>query len=401
MRQPPHVATPLPLARRDWTLDVEGAERRPLRRQILFLYGTGLAIGLHLGLIHLFLFRSVGTFFFFLIATLVFSSATLVLWQWVLPRLSEQRPWARLSGQLLISLLAFAALSFLATEVNALLFGGHSLLRPYTGGDRTITIPAATLRRAPVIYSLIPILPTALLCVVAFNLHWWRIFILQGRERELRELAVSAQLAALRAQVNPHFFFNSLNTIAQLIATDPAKAETCVERLAAIFRHLLKRTQAEFVPLAEELEIAEAYLEIERARFGDDLVVTEEIEERARPLLLPGLILQPLVENAVRHGISKKIGGGAVVIRAAVDDGILRLTVRDTGVGIDAADSMFERGIGLRNVRDRLVKLYGEDYAPAIGTANGEGTTVTLRIPVAHSAHAGSRRPGGAGNGAA
>jgi signal transduction histidine kinase len=381
-------------------MDVDGGERRPLRRQILFLYGTGLAIGLHLGLVHLFLFRSVGTFFFFLIATLVFSSVTLVLWQWVLPRLSALRPWARFSGQLLISLITFAALSFLATEVNAVLFGGHSLLRPYTGGDRTITIPAAALRHAPVIYSLIPILPTALLCVVAFNLHWWRIFILQGRERELRELAVSAQLAALRAQVNPHFFFNSLNSIAQLIATDPAKAEACVERLAAIFRYLLKRTQAEFVPLAEELEVAEAYLEIERARFGDDLVVTEEIDERARSLLLPGLILQPLVENAVQHGISKKIGGGAVLIRAAVDDGTLRLTVRDTGVGIDAADSMFDRGIGLRNVRDRLVKLYGPNYAPTIGSTNGVGTTVTLHIPVALGTPAASSRPGKPGSGA-
>jgi signal transduction histidine kinase len=401
MRSPPDVATQVPLTRRDWKTDVGSGERQPLRRQMLFLYGTGLAIGLHLGLIHLFLFRSVGTFFFFLIATLVFSSATLVLWQWVLPRLSALRPWARFSGQLLISLIIFAALSFLATEVNAFLFGGHSLLRPYTGGDRTITIPAAALRRAPVIYSLIPILPTALLCVVAFNLHWWRIFILQGRERELRELAVSAQLAALRAQVNPHFFFNSLNSIAQLIATDPAKAEACVERLAAIFRYLLKRTQAEFVPLAEELAVAEAYLEIERARFGEDLVVTEEIDERARSLLLPGLILQPLVENAVQHGISKKIGGGAVVIRAAVDDGMLRLTVRDTGVGIDAAESMFERGIGLRNVRDRLVKLYGPNYAPTIGSANGEGTTVTLRIPVALGAHTATSNRGKPGTGAA
>jgi signal transduction histidine kinase len=372
-----------PSARRDWGMEVESDERRPVRRQVLFLYGTGLAIGLHLGLIHLFLFRSVGAFFFFLGATVVFSTATLVLWQWVLPRLSALRPLSRLSAQLLISVVTFAVLSFMATEVNAFLFGGHSLLRPYTGGDRTIIIPAAALQRAPVIYSLIPIIPTALLCIVGFNLHWWRIFVLQGRDRELRELAVSAQLAALRAQVNPHFFFNSLNSIAQLISTDPAKAEACVERLAAIFRHLLKRSQAEFVPLAEELDIAEAYLEIERARFGDDLVVTEEIDERARPLLLPGLILQPLVENAVQHGISKKIGGGAVMIRAAVDDGTLQLAVHDTGVGIRAADSVFDRGIGLRNVRDRLVKLYGPEYAPTIRTANGEGTTVMLRIPVA------------------
>ncbi len=363
-------------------MEVDGGERRPLRRQMLFLYGTGLAIGLHLALIHLFLFRSVGAFFFFLMATVFFSTATLGLWQWVLPRFSELRPLSRLSVQLLISVVTFAVLSFMATEVNAFLLGGHSLLLPYTGGDRTITIPAAALRRAPVIYSLIPIIPSALLCVVAFNLHWWRIFVMQGRERELRELAVSAQLAALRAQVNPHFLFNSLNSIAQLISTEPVKAEACVERLAAIFRSLLKRTQADFVPLAEELEIAEAYLEIERARFGDDLVVTEEIDERARALLLPGLILQPLVENAVRHGISKKIGGGSVVIRAALDNGDLRLTVHDTGVGMRAQQSVFERGVGLRNVRDRLVKLYGPEYAPAITSANGEGTTVTLRIPV-------------------
>ena len=392
MRWAPDTATTVasPSGRHDWSMDVESGERRPLRRQMLFLYGTGLAIGLHLALIHLFLFRSVGAFFFFLIATLAFSTATLGLWQWVLPHLSGMRPAARFTTQLLISVLVFAALSFMSTEVNAFLFGGHSLLRPYDGGNRIITIPAAALRRAPVIYSLIPIIPTALLCVVGFNLHWWRILIMQGRERELRELAVSAQLAALRAQVNPHFFFNSLNSIAQLIATDPAKAEACVERLAAIFRYLLKRTQAEFVPLAEELEIAEAYLEIERARFGEDLVVGEEIDERARALLLPGLILQPLVENAVRHGISKKIGGGSIVIRAALDNGTLQLTVRETGVGIRTDQSVFERGVGLRNVRDRLVKLYGPAYAPTISTITGEGTTVTLRIPTAVVARAGA-----------
>src|ERR1700687_2994669 len=242
--------------RKDGAMEVDAGERQPLRQQLLFLFGTGMAIGLHLALIHLYLFRSVGAFFFFLVATLVFSAATLVMWQRVLPRFSDYPHVARLVFQVLVSLAAFAVLSFLATEVNALLFGGHSLLRPYEGGDLTFTIPSKALRRAPVIYSLIPIIPTALLCVVGFNLHWWRIRVLQGRERELRELAVSAQLAALRAQINPHFFFNSLNSIAQLISTEPAKAEACVERLAEIFRYMLRRTQAEFVPLADELEVA-------------------------------------------------------------------------------------------------------------------------------------------------
>lgn len=364
-------------------MDLARADHRPLRQQMLFLYGTGLAIGLHIALIHLVFGGSARGFVFFLGATLVFSTATLVLWQTVLARFSRQPPQWRWMAQITVSAVTFAALSFAATEVSALLFGGSSLLRPYSGADRTITIPAATLRRLPLIYSLIPIVPSALLCVLAFNLHWWRIIVLQGRERELRELAVSAQLAALRAQVNPHFFFNSLNSIAQLISTDPAKAEVCVERLAEIFRYILTRTTTEFVPLAEELHIAEAYLEIERARFGDDLVVRQEIDDRARTLLLPGLILQPLVENAVQHGISQKIGGGAVSIRAAVEEGTLRVTVHDTGVGISHSTPLAGRGVGLRNVRDRLVKLYGPEYAPAISSADGQGTTVTLRIPVA------------------
>ena len=369
-------------AHRDWAKEVDGGELRPLRQHVLFLYGTGLAIGLHLALIHLYLWRSLGAFFFFLSATLVFSTATLALWQLVLPRLSQRRFGTRLALQVLISIATFAVLSFVTTELNAMLFGGHSLLRPYAGNDITITIHSEALRKAPVIYSLIPIIPTAVLCLVGFNLHWWRIFVLRGREREARELAVAAQLAALRAQVNPHFFFNSLNSIAQLISTDPPKAEACLERLADIFRYMLTRTQHEFVPLAVELEVAEAYLEIERARFGDDLVVTEEIEEPARAVLLPGLILQPLVENAVKHGISQKIGGGSVSIGAALENGNLRLTVSDTGAGMRTRDALFERGVGLRNVRDRLVKLYGPDYIPAITTAAGEGTTVTLRIPV-------------------
>jgi signal transduction histidine kinase len=350
---------------------------------MVFLYGTGLAIGLHLALIHLFLFRSIGAFFSFLFATLLYSTATWGLWQGVLPRLSDREFPSRLTWQLLISLATFTVMSFLTLELNAAVFGGHSLLWPYEGGDQVITIPGATLRRAPVVYALIPIVPTALLCVVGFNLHWWRIYKMQNRARELRELATSAQLAALRAQVNPHFLFNSLNSIIQLISTDPAKAETCVERLAEIFRYMLTHTQEEFVPLAEELQLSEAYLEIERARFGGDLVVSEDIDERARSLLLPGLILQPLVENAVKHGISQKIGGGSVVIRAALENGDLHLTVRDTGAGIRANGSIFERGVGLRNVRDRLVRLYGAQYAPAITSALGEGTTVNVRIPVA------------------
>ncbi|MBI3786517.1 MAG: histidine kinase [Deltaproteobacteria bacterium] len=371
-----------PQPRDPWEAEVKLAEPTSLRQQLLFVYGTGLAVGLHLALIHLYLWRSPAAFALFLVATLLFSTLTLALWHWVMPRLSALPFGSRLTWQVVISIAAFAILSFVIIEGNAFLFGGRSILRPYEGPDVTINISSLAIRRAPLIYFLIPIIPTAVLCVVGFNLHWWRIFVLQGRARELRDLAVSAQLAALRAQVNPHFFFNSLNSIAQLISTDPVKAEACVERLAAIFRYMLTRSQVEFVRVSDEIEFAEAYLDIERARFGDDLVVNSEIDDQARGMMMPGLLLQPLIENAVKHGISAKIGGGEVMIRAAVQAGDLHLTVRDSGVGIKGRESLFERGVGLRNVRDRLVRLYGPAYAPNIDSADGVGTTVSLRIPL-------------------
>jgi signal transduction histidine kinase len=354
-----------------------------LYQQFLFIHGTALAIGLHVALLALSVFRSVEEALFIVTASMVYGTLTFALWVWVLPRFSAFPTWRRIFAQLAVAMACFTVLSLVSVELRAMLFGGSSILMPYTGGPRTVTIPAEAIRRAPLIYALIPILPTALLAVVGFNMHFWQIFELKGRQEALRELAVSAQLAALRTQVNPHFLFNSLNSIAQLISTDPVKAEACVERLGEIYRYLLHRAQADFVSLSDELSFAEAYLEIERARFGENLVVEECIDERTRPLLLPSLILQPLVENAVKHGISPKLGGGRVTIEAILENGDLRLAVRDTGVGVKSQGSLFEAGVGLRNVRERLLRLYGSEYAPHVSSQPGEGTTVTLRIPVA------------------
>lgn len=353
------------------------------RSQLIFIYGSGLAIGLQSGLGTLALGRPFQHAVFILFMSLCYSTFTLLLWQRVLPRFAGLSLARRLGAQAAIASVTFVLLALLLMEVRAVLLGESSLLFPYAGDDVTITIPAETIRQAPLTFALIPILPVVLICVLGFNQHWWRIVRLQDRQQALRELAVSAQLAALRAQVNPHFLFNSLNSIAQLIATDPQKAEACVERLGDIYRYLLQRAHADFVPLAEELSVAESYLEIERARFGDALTVEEHIDARARDLLLPSLILQPLVENAVKHGISRKVGGGRVTIEAQVTGGDLRLAVRDTGVGLRDGATIFEDGVGLRNVRDRLLRLYGDGYAPEVVSRPGAGTTVTLRIPVA------------------
>lgn len=352
------------------------------RSQLILIYGMGLAIGLQSGLMNYALSHQLSSAGFVVFAALVYAALMQVLWQRVLPRFSRLPLGRRIAAQTAVSLLAFAALSVSLMELRAVLLSESSLLFPYRGPDVTITIPARSIRSAPLVFALIPILPVVLICVVGFHQHWWRIVRLQGRQEALRELAVSAQLAALRAQVNPHFLFNSLNSIAQLIGTDPHKAEACVERLAEIYRYLLRRAHTDFVSLAEELSVAESYLEIERARFGDALRVEAHIDARARDLLLPSLILQPLVENAVKHGISPKVGGGRVTIEARIDDGDLRLAVRDTGVGFGDRRAVFERGVGLRNVRDRLLRLYGADYAPQVISQPGAGTTVTLRIPV-------------------
>ena len=350
--------------------------------QAIFVYGTGLAMALHLALAYGFIFRSWATVPVAIVGGVFMCSATLALWRWVFPHTSEWPASRRWALQFALSIAVFGLISVSFSEARALLSEAPSLFRPYEGGDRVVTIPGGMIYWAPLVFIMIPIVPTALICVVGFNLHWWRIFEFQRRERQLRELAVASQLAALRAQVNPHFFFNSLNSIAQLITADPQKAERCVERLADIYRYILGRTQAEFVSLAEELAVAEAYLEIEKARFGDDLNVEESIEASARDVRLPGLVLQPLVENAVRHGISRKVGGGTVRIQAEIHAGHLHLVVEDTGSGMLEVATAFDRGVGLRNVHARLVNLYGPEYVPHLESRPGEGTAVTLRIPI-------------------
>jgi signal transduction histidine kinase len=363
-------------------MEIGATEQRPLRQQAMFVYGTSVAIGLHLALIHLQLWRSISAFIFFLGAAVIYATVMLALWRWVLPNLPGRSAVSNTAWQSVVCLVIFTVVSLATSEVFGVLVDGKSLFRPNEVADLTITISADRLRWGRLIYSLIPIVPTALLCIIAYKLHWWRIQVLQVREHELRQLAASAQLAALRAQIHPHFLFNSLNSIAQLITTDPEKAEACVERLAEIFRYMLRGSSGEFVPLAEELKFVEAYLEIEKARFGDEIDVQERVDDNVRHVLLPSLILQPLVENAVKHGISRKVGGGSIIIEAGRDNGDLRLSVRDTGLGIRSTENVFDKGVGLRNVRDRLTKLYGPAYEPSIATQDGVGTTVTLRVPL-------------------
>jgi LytS/YehU family sensor histidine kinase len=208
------------------------------------------------------------------------------------------------------------------------------------------------------------------------------------REREIGKLATEAELRALRAQINPHFLFNALTTIGYLIQTAPPRALQTLLRLTTLLRAVL-RSEGEFTTLGRELEVAEAYLDIERARFDERLRVTIDVPARLRSVQLPPLVLQPLVENAVKHGISQRELGGDVTIRASVGpaDNHLRqllLVVHDTGAGSTphAIRRGREDGIGLRNVERRLKCQYGAAASLSIQSATGVGTIVEVRLPV-------------------
>jgi signal transduction histidine kinase len=200
----------------------------------------------------------------------------------------------------------------------------------------------------------------------------------QVRQAELQEELVQAQLQALRMQMQPHFLFNALNSIAELIHERPAAAEHMVVELGELLRTYLRSGQAQEVPLTDELDFLRRYLELQQVRFEDRLAVAIELEPGAADAFVPSLVLQPLVENALRHGVADREEGGAIEIRAAVRDARLELSVTDNGPGI--ADP--SPGTGLGNTRRRLDRIYGADHELSVRALAAGGTRATIRIPL-------------------
>ena len=207
----------------------------------------------------------------------------------------------------------------------------------------------------------------------------------ERREQEIAKLATEAELRALRAQINPHFLFNALTTIGYLIQSAPTRALETLMRLTALLRSVL-RSEGEFTTLGRELELIEAYLDIEHARFEQRLRVRIDVPQALRTIRLPPLLLQPIVENAVKHGIAPLRHGGDVTVTARIHASAPRtliLTVNDTGAG--ATPRELERGrqdgVGLSNIERRLARQYGTAATLAITTEAGSGTTVEIRMP--------------------
>ncbi len=203
------------------------------------------------------------------------------------------------------------------------------------------------------------------------------------REERLRELAARSELKALKAQINPHFLFNALNSISALTTIDPEAAQGTLERLASIFRRTLLASEKGSVPLSSELELVDAYLDVERARFGDRLRVEQDVEPAALEVAVPPLILQPIIENAVRHGISPKVEGGVIRVEARIEGENLEVSISDDGVGSDGIDLnvLSGEGYGLRNVRDRMGTIFGPGERLSIESRPAGGTVVRLSIP--------------------
>jgi two-component system, LytTR family, sensor kinase len=206
------------------------------------------------------------------------------------------------------------------------------------------------------------------------------------RDRELRaahlraELA-TAQLRMLKVQLHPHFLFNTLHAISSLMYTDVAAADRMLVRLSELLRRTLQAMETQEIELAEELSFLELYLEIEQARLGARLRVEMQIEEETRQAMVPHLILQPLVENAIRHGIAPRVRGGRLVVSSRREAGDLVLLVCDDGMGLRAGGTKPTNGVGLTNTRNRLHQLYGDRGELSLSEAEGGGTEVLVRLP--------------------
>jgi two-component system LytT family sensor kinase len=218
---------------------------------------------------------------------------------------------------------------------------------------------------------------------VAVPIKIWSNTRLEMNLEQHRQLLLKARMDALTAQINPHFLFNTLNTVSSLIRYDPDTARGVVIKLSNILRRLLRKHET-FVPLQEELDFIDDYLDIEVARFGrDNLVIHKQIDENTLDAFVPSMLLQPIVENALKHGLAAKLGGGELTIRTESQDGRLVIAIEDNGVGIpkERMAQIFEDGIGISNVNERLRVLYGADFRMDITSNEGEGTRTRIEIP--------------------
>jgi two-component system LytT family sensor kinase len=219
---------------------------------------------------------------------------------------------------------------------------------------------------------------------VAVPIKIWNNTRIEMNLEQHQRLLLRARMDALTSQINPHFLFNTLNTVSSLIRYDPDRARIVIVKLSNILRRLLRKHET-FVPLREELGFIDDYLDIEVARFGrDSLQIAKEVEVNTLETFVPSMLLQPIVENSIKHGLAPKVEGGQITIRTSSEQGRLVIEVEDNGVGIpeERMSKVYVDGIGISNVHERLRVLYGADFRMDISSREGAGTRIRIEVPV-------------------
>ncbi|MET0165420.1 MAG: histidine kinase, partial [Vicinamibacterales bacterium] len=238
---------------------------------------------------------------------------------------------------------------------------------------------------APPTNWLLALVVFATVLCVAIPIKIWNSARIEHRLQEQEKLLLAARVAALASQINPHFLFNTLTSISSLIRSEPETARTLIVKLSGLLRRLL-RSQEHFVTLREELEAIDEYLDIEAIRFGPKLTIEKSIDPASLDVVVPSMLLQPLVENSIKHGLSPKIGEGRIVIRSTRQDGHSIIDIIDNGVGVTHAQANRASlapgsGIGLKNVNERLRVIYGANYQLQLDSVPGGGTCARIVIP--------------------
>ncbi len=220
------------------------------------------------------------------------------------------------------------------------------------------------------------------LLAVAIPLKIWNSARNEKKLEEQERLLAEARLAALTSQINPHFLFNTLNSVSSLIRSDPSQARVMVMQLSKVLRRLLRK-HGDFTPLRDELSFIDDYLSIELVRFGEKLRFEKDVAEDTLDMPVPSMLLQPLVENSIKHGLSSKVEGGTIRIRTYRVASKLHVEVSDDGVGIAESKlaNLLEHGIGVSNVNERLKVLFGGEYRMFIESRPGEGTNIKIEVP--------------------
>jgi two-component system LytT family sensor kinase len=217
---------------------------------------------------------------------------------------------------------------------------------------------------------------------VAIPIKIWNSARIEHRLQEQEKLLMAAKVEALASQINPHFLFNTLTSISSLIRSQPETARMLIVKLSGLLRRLL-RSHEHFVSLREELRSIDEYLDIELVRFGSKLTVEKQISPDSLDIVVPSMILQPLVENSIKHGLAQKLGDGRLIIRSERRNGHAIIEVIDNGLGVtqEHLSSAMSDGIGLRNVDERLRVIYGANYALKLRSVPGQGTAARMEIP--------------------